>query len=1095
MKNLNKNAVFFLLMGLLLATVLPLNSMSQIVSAPGGGNWTSPTTWIGETVPGSANDVIIESTVSVNSNSVACNNIQIASTGVLQNSSATNYQLTVYGNLTNNGIIRNNNNNGLNLVVIGNITNNSSWTNDNLTFGGSGNHEIASFQPMAVTTMYKNVSGGRVKATTGLSFIGTNISMNDTLEFTSGNSITMNGGYFSSGVLYKSALPALQITSSNGAYANGLTIDAPLTELSGILLIVGNSNVFKGHIVNYGTLQNNSPTNYSLTITGSLTNNGIIQDNVNDFYLNISGNLTNNGTWTNQSITLNGNANQDLSMTQPFGCANLTRNPGIGRVKATSGLSFNGTNITLYDTLEFTTGNSISMSGGSFSSGVMYKPSLPALQLTAGNGTFANGFTIHAVTAELNGSLLIVGNSNVFKGHIVNYGTLRNNSPTNYSLTVAGSVTNNGTITDNVNDFYLNISGNLTNNGTWTNYSTTLNGNGNQELSMTQPVGCSILTRNPGTGKVRAITDISFIGTSITLYDTLEFTTGNAISMNGGSLYSGVLYKLSLPAIKITGGNGNHINALVIDSPQAEFYGTIQIYGNSNLFKCDIINFGTIQNRSATNYTLNVTGSITNNGTIQNNINDFYLLLSGNVTNNGIWENRQTTLTGTNTHYLTFTNKFEGESFINNNAAASLISTTDVTFDGTTVDLNYCSFTLATGSRLSVMNGSLLETTISGTDIHFHSLGAFCQYVVLNSDVTLHGVFEVGTGVAFNGSIVNEGVLRNRRVISYAVVVQGGIVNNGSITNNVNSFTITVLGNISNNGIWSNLLTTLDGTTDQNITLINSHSITGEVRIDANFTGAGFVWYGPGGSLIGNPGFSGANTQLLRFLTPVTDAHAGQYYCMNNAAVHSRNIYINTQIIPVRTLQLTILLEGLYNGSGMMNPASDGDGNAIWDATIADQIAVDFRDNNNYENVVLSVPDVLLHTNGNATVTIPSVYNGSYYLAVKHRNSIETVSAIPVNFSGSTISFNFTNSAGQAYGDNQKDLNGDGSIWGFFSGDVTQDGYIEFVDVIPIYNRNVNSASGYLLEDIDGNGYVEFLDYIIAYNNNINSVGIISPIN
>ncbi|HPF64234.1 hypothetical protein, partial [Lentimicrobium sp.] len=68
-----------------------------------------------------------------------------------------------------------------------------------------------------------------------------------------------------------------------------------------------------------------------------------------------------------------------------------------------------------------------------------------------------------------------------------------------------------------------------------------------------------------------------------------------------------------------------------------------------------------------------------------------------------------------------------------------------------------------------------------------------------------------------------------------------------------------------------------------------------------------------------------------------------------------------------------------------------------------------------------------------------------------------------------------------------------GSKWGFFSGDVTQDGYIEFVDVISIYNKNVESDSGIALEDIDGNGYVEFPDYIIAYNNSVNSAGIISP--
>jgi hypothetical protein len=786
MKNLTSLSVSFICLAICLAIFFPVNGKSQIYSAPAGGYWNSPTTWLGGNVPGPDDDVVIQSTVSVTGN--ACNNISIESGGVLQNYPVTTYQLTVYGNLINNGIVTNNTMNGLNLNIYGNITNYSTWSNHTLSFFGTADHEFASSQPMSVTTMTKNESGGRVKATTGLSFIGTNFSLNDTLEFTTGNSITMNGGNFSSGVLYKSALPALQINSDNGTYANGLTIDATLTELSGTLLIASNSNVFKGHIVNNGILQNYSVTGYTLTVTGSFTNYGTVQSNVNGFYLNISGNLTNHGTWTNHTTTLNGNGDQELSMTQPVGCSNFTRNAGAGRAVAITGISFTGTNITLNDTLEFTTGNSISMSGGSFYSGVLYKSSLPAIQLTAGNGTFTNTLTIDAPLTELNGSLLIVGNGNNFKGHIVNYGTLRNNSPTNYTLTVTGSLTNNGTITNNVNDFYLNISGNLTNNGTWTNHTTTLNGNGNQELSMTQPVGCSNFTRNAGAGKVIATTGISFTGTNITLNDTLEFTTGNSISMSGGSLNSGVLYKSSLPAIQITAGNGNLLYFLTIDSPQTELYGTVQISGSLNVYKSNMVNFGSLQNRSITNYTLNVTGNFTNNGTIQDNINRFYLNISGNITNNGTWKNRETTITGTNTHNLAFTNRFEGESFVNNNAAGSIVSTTDLTFDGTAIDLNNCNVSLATGSRLSVLNGSLQETTISGSDIHFHSLGAYCHTVVFDSDVALHGVFEAGSNVGFNGSIVNEGVLRNRRITSYSILVQGGIENNGSITNNLNQF-------------------------------------------------------------------------------------------------------------------------------------------------------------------------------------------------------------------------------------------------------------------------------------------------------------------
>jgi hypothetical protein len=466
MKNLFTKTLFHLLSISLLITVAPLISISQIVSAPGGGLWNSVTTWVGGIVPGAADNVAIVSTVSVNGN--ACNNITIESGGILQNHPVNSYTLTVNGNLTNNGSIINNVYN-FNLNVHGNVSNNGVMSNNALTLSGSGNQQLASTQPISLANFTKNNTAGRALATTNLNFSGTTIALNsDTLEFTTGNLISMNGGYLSSGVLYKSSLPALQITGGNQAYVYVVTIDAPQAELFGDLRIYGNSNVFKNNITNFGTLQNNQNNAYTLTIAGNFTNNGTVQNNVYNFTINVSGNLTNNGTWTNQTTTLNGSGNQGISMSQPFQGSNLARTASTGRVQATSALSFIGTAITLNsDTLEFTSGSSISMSGGSLNSGVIYKSALPALQITAGNGTYAYTFTIDAHQSEFYGDLLFYGSSNVLKNNITNFGTLQNNQNNNYTLTIAGNFTNNGTVQNNVYNFTINVSGNLTNNGNW----------------------------------------------------------------------------------------------------------------------------------------------------------------------------------------------------------------------------------------------------------------------------------------------------------------------------------------------------------------------------------------------------------------------------------------------------------------------------------------------------------------------------------------------------------------------------------------------------------------------------------------------------
>ncbi|MFH1119381.1 MAG: hypothetical protein V1775_06120 [Bacteroidota bacterium] len=1090
MKNLFTPSALYLLIGLFFITSSPLFVKSQIVSAPAGGLWTSGTTWVGGIVPGAADNVVIASAVTVNGN--ACNNMSISSGGLLRNYTANTYLLTVNGNLTNSGIISNNVSYNLIVNVLGNVSNNGVMSNNTLTLSGSNNQQISSTQPLEISNFTKNLTLGRAIATTNLNFVGTNINLlSDTLEFTTGNTLTISGGYLINGVIIKSSLPALQINAGSGTYASGLTIDANQTQLYGTLMILGSACTFRNNIFNFGILQNHPSNTYPLTIVGNFTNNGTVQDNVYNINLNISGNLENNGTWTNETTTLNGIGNQDISMTQLFGGSNFVRNASAGRVRATTGLNFVGTVIDFNnDTLQFTTGNAISLSGGYLIDGVLYKVTLPALQFTSGSGTYLSEVTINSPQTELYGIVMIYGNNNNFGNNVINFGTLQNRPSNAFNLTVNGNFTNNGIVNNNVYNFNINISGNLANNGTWTNNSTILNGNGNQELVMSQPFGGTSFTKTSSTGRAIATTGLSFVGTLIDFNaDTLQFTTGNALTMSGGYLSSCILFKTALPAIQLTCGNGNYLSALTIDAPRTELYGSVHIY-SSNIFKTNVINNGALQNRPVNTYTLPVIGDFTNNGNTLNNVYNFSLEISGNVTNNGTWANRQTTLTGTNTHTMTFSNRFEGDLFTNANIVGSMISTSDIMFDGTTIDLNDCSFSLATGSVLSVMNGSLSDAVISGSLIRFHSLGAYCLGVVFNSDVTLNGVFQAGSGVSFNGSIINDGVMRNRGINSYQIQVQGGLENNGSVMNNVYNFTVTVFGDISNNGVWSNYLTILDGTTDQNVFLINGSSIQSQIRLDANFTGSSFAWWGPQGNLVGNPGYSGANTQNLNFLNPVTDAFAGQYYCINNLAVHSRNVFIQSQTNQVRMLSLNFLLEGLYNSNGLLNPSLDATGTPVWSSGICDQITVELHDIGNFSNIIYTKDEVLLSTDGSVNVAVPATYNSSYYIAIRHRSGIITVSATPVSFTTPQISYSF-DVASKAFGNNMA-LMPDG-WYAFYGGDVNQDGTVDTGDMTPVDNGSAAFLSGYRNPDANGDGIIDTGDMTIIDNNSSNFVSAVFP--
>lgn len=192
--------------------------------------------------------------------------------------------------------------------------------------------------------------------------------------------------------------------------------------------------------------------------------------------------------------------------------------------------------------------------------------------------------------------------------------------------------------------------------------------------------------------------------------------------------------------------------------------------------------------------------------------------------------------------------------------------------------------------------------------------------------------------------------------------------------------------------------------------------------------------------------------------------------------------------IPVKTLNLKLFLEGLYLG-GTMGQAADA-GGPHWPAGVADHITVELRDQANYATVVHTVNDAALNIDGTLTLTLPVSLNASYYITIKHRNSIETTTPSAISFSGSTISHDFTTAAGQAFGNNLKNI---GGTFVIFTGDVNQDGTVDTGDMIPVDNDSFNYATGYLGSDVNGDGSVDTADMIFIDNNSSNYIGTMHP--
>ena len=259
----------------------------------------------------------------------------------------------------------------------------------------------------------------------------------------------------------------------------------------------------------------------------------------------------------------------------------------------------------------------------------------------------------------------------------------------------------------------------------------------------------------------------------------------------------------------------------------------------------------------------------------------------------------------------------------------------------------------------------------------------------------------------------------------------------------------------------------------------------------------------PSGTLItltftAKPGTEGARSLLtwstLQGACDITPPSPGNFtpqITVANMAVYFKNGFIDIAGAG-KTLNLQLHLEGLYDQpSGQMRQAQGISGNQF-PGTTADQITVELHSAvaGQYNSVVYFAENVNLNTAGQATINIPSNYSGSYYITILHRNSLPTVSANPVSFSGTVVNYAFSTPAGMAYGNNQRNISGTYVIYG---GEVVQDGLIDISDMIEVDNFSASAANGYLPADVNGDGLIDLTDMIIVDNNSSQTVSIRTP--
>ncbi len=211
-----------------------------------------------------------------------------------------------------------------------------------------------------------------------------------------------------------------------------------------------------------------------------------------------------------------------------------------------------------------------------------------------------------------------------------------------------------------------------------------------------------------------------------------------------------------------------------------------------------------------------------------------------------------------------------------------------------------------------------------------------------------------------------------------------------------------------------------------------------------------------------------------------------QYVARNPTGSQIQMSSLIYQNIPEISLNLKVLLEGFYVGSGLMNASIS----PLTQPTFSDSLFLQLASNISPYATAFS-DTAILFTDGKAQFRfLRNIVGNSYYLVLRHRNSMETWSANPIVIAAN-MNYDFTTAAGKAYGGNQT-LTPDGLYYALFGGDIsdagtaavgTQDGIIESQDYGDMENAVYVTKLGYVPEDVTGDRLVESADYGLIENN------------
>ncbi len=189
------------------------------------------------------------------------------------------------------------------------------------------------------------------------------------------------------------------------------------------------------------------------------------------------------------------------------------------------------------------------------------------------------------------------------------------------------------------------------------------------------------------------------------------------------------------------------------------------------------------------------------------------------------------------------------------------------------------------------------------------------------------------------------------------------------------------------------------------------------------------------------------------------------------------------------TVNLKLYLQGYYISDNAMQPVMNNQFVSNSLASHTDSITVELHHPTTY--ALLESKRAILLTNGLASVQFfqPA---GSYYIAIRHRNTLQTWSTNTVACTNNTPLYDFSSASNKAMGNNLVQV--EPGVWAFFTGDLNQDDFIDGNDFPAFDTDSFNGVNSvYAATDMNGDGFVDGNDFPVFDVNSFNGVSAIHP--